>query len=513
MQRETGSAIKIAAIYAIVAGGWILFSDMAVSLLAPTHQQLAWMQTIKGWFFVAVTALLLFMLVMRSLRKVRDAYDLDGLTGLLSHSSFKRQLFRLSEELSATQVLMVCRLDIDGFGTLNQTVGSDRADEFLRALAGELKKHYTAQDIISRLPPDEFVISRVFNSDELIGKEALSIEKIFRKVAAKHKYELTCSIGVAGYPSDTDDANDLMEAANAALREAKRTGNRICYHNKQLAQAERQRSDLLKELKVALTNESLSLVYQPKYSVDKYRITGVEVLVRWHHPYHGTISPAIFVPLAEENGLSRTLSEFVVTKVAKELPATGLLGNTIPHVSINISATELNSAQAMENLYEFIQSQAQLAPYVRIEITETATLNDIGKSSALIRSLRDRGLSFSVDDFGTGYTSLAMLKDVTVDEIKIDRSFVAVIDSDSRARTIVCAVIAMASNFRIDVVAEGVETEAQLNALREMGCKQVQGYYLAHPMPIEALMKHLNAAPAYLTKYKPAQPCSSNPNF
>lgn len=492
MRSDILSALKITAFYAAFAGIWILFSDLAVSLLVQDQQTITLVQTLKGWFFVGVTGALLFVLVARSLDRVRQAYDLDSLTGLMSYAAFKAQLARLASDLPDHQVLVVCYLDIDGFHKLNQAQGGELADTFLQALAADLNSQRSVQDILCRLPPDQFAMARRVPKQQSVADQALAVERLFRGTCERFGLALTCSMGVATFPGDSDSPKDLLDAASAALKEAKRATNRICFHNKQLAQAERDRWQMLEELRAALDQGALSLVYQPKYHADTRAVAGLEVLVRWRHPQRGFISPAQFVPIAEENGLSLQLTEFVIARAASELAATGLLGGKVQHVAINVSATEFNSEQAMQQLYACIQAHPALAPCVRIEITETATLTDIPKSSALISKLRDKGLSFSVDDFGTGYTSLAMLKDFTIDEIKIDRSFVAVVDTDSRARTIVRAVIAMAANFNIDVVAEGVETAAQLRTLQSMGCKQVQGYYLAHPMPVATLLEHLN---------------------
>ncbi len=236
------------------------------------------------------------------------------------------------------------------------------------------------------------------------------------------------------------------------------------------------------------------VVYQPKYKVDSQEVSGVEVLIRWKHAEHGLISPAKFIPLAEEFGLSLDISKLVVRKTATDLLNSGLLGKQLRHVAINVSAAEFNNPNDMDELLQCIKQFPDLAPYLRIEITETATLTNFEQSSALINKLRDEGLSVSIDDFGTGYSSLAMLKDLTIDELKIDRSFVFGLSDGGRSNTIVNAIIGMAKSFKINVVAEGVETEEQLDILKSMGCGEVQGFFLGVPMKIEDIKTHLNGS-------------------
>ena len=238
-------------------------------------------------------------------------------------------------------------------------------------------------------------------------------------------------------------------------------------------------------------DKKLFLVYQPQYQLLTGELTGVEVLARWQHPDKGFIAPDVFVKLAEEYGLCDQLSAFVVSSAEQELSSHGLLGEYIKRVSINISAIEFNSTPLMDTLIENIETAEQLFPYLQLEITETATLDNLEKSAALIDRLKSKGLKFSVDDFGTGYTSLAMLKDLPIDEIKIDRSFINELEKGGKSKAIVDAIIAMTKGFGIDSVAEGIESRAQMELLKAIGCSEGQGYYLAMPMTIEKLKAHV----------------------
>lgn len=487
------SSLKLAVMYAVFSAFWIIYSDRVVSELFTEPQAITQIQTYKGWFFITTTALLLFFLARRNYRGVERAYQLDGLTGLLSHNIFKVQLEQRLASLAPGRRVVLGYLDIDNFKELNRSIGFDRADMFIQQLAADIKQFTPSDALIARFPPDQLVVAREFAMDEDIDRHVRSCLGLCKITGQKMQVQVACSVGVAVWPQDGTTARQLMDAAASALAGAKRQRDTVLYHDRRLSEHAAKRRRMLVDLRAAISGEALSVVYQPKYAIETGIITGVEVLVRWQHAQDGAIPPDIFVPLAEVSGLSPELSDFVIRRVAAELSASGLLGTLIRHVAINISATEFNLPGQMDRVLDSIKRYPDLASCICIEITETATLHDMPQSAAIIARLRGEGFSFSIDDFGTGYTSLAMLKDFTIDEIKIDRSFISGIETEGRSMTIVNAIIAMAGSFGINVVAEGVETQAQLNELRAMGCKEAQGFLLAKPMDISALAEHLAA--------------------
>lgn len=491
MDRPLLSAWRAALIYLVFAAGWILFSDMIVASLLSDINLSATVQTYKGLAFVSLTALLLFFTLLRSNRALERANDMDSLTGLQSINLFIRSLDLRIKSLKPGDRLILGYLDIDDFKVINESLGFERADELLKDLAIHIEQATLQGSVVARMQADQF--ASFAGLDDSIDMEAhvRNIQGVFGQRTRHLGIEATCSIGVALYPIDGGSAKELMLAATEALNMAKQKKNAIQYHDKKLTDQALQRRQMVIDLQLAIIEEQLTVVYQPKYTISSLVASGVEVLVRWQHASLGFVSPADFIPLAEEYGLSSAISKLVIKKASEELGSSGLLGDKINHVAVNVSATEFNSAEEMNKLTQFIMVQSNLAPFMRIEITETATLNDMAKSRDIIANLQSSGITFSVDDFGTGYTSLAMLKDLTVDEIKIDRSFVAELVQDNRSKTIVNAIIAMANSFNINVVAEGVETQAQLDALKVMGCQEVQGFYLGKPMPINDLIKHL----------------------
>jgi diguanylate cyclase len=490
MDRTAISALRVAIVYMLFAACWILFSDMIVEALTTNKNLLSTIQTYKGLTFVIFTATLLFIMVLRNNRTLEKANDMDNLTGLHSINLFIRALDKKIKGLKANERLVLGYLDIDNFKSINESIGFDRADELLKDLAHHLAAATLKGAVVARMQSDQFASFSMIDESVDLEVHVRNLQRIFAQRSQYIGVKATCSIGVALFPEDGNSARELMIAATEALSVAKQKKNAIQYHDKAMTERTLLRRQMIVDLQQAIAEEQLTVVYQPKYTISTLEASGVEVLVRWNHAQQGFISPAVFIPLAEENGLSSAITKLVIGMASKELGNSGLLGSKIKHVAINVSATEFNSSVEMTNLTQHIKNQSTLAAYMRIEITETATLNDMKQSLEIIYSLQSAGITFAVDDFGTGYTSLAMLKDLTVDEIKIDRSFVAELVEDTRSRTIVRAIIAMAQSFNINVVAEGVETVEQLDTLKDMGCQEAQGYFLGRPMSVEALVSH-----------------------
>lgn len=491
MAKSITSALRIALIYVAFAALWILFSDLAVESLFRDPAIRSQAQTYKGLCFVFITGVMLFLLVLRNNRIIAEAHDLDPLTGLYNITLFKRRLDRLLKALQPHERLVMGYLDIDKFSEINQQIGFEKADALLIDIAMHIEHLAIRGSVVARLQADQFASARRLDASFNLEEHVNDFQKLVRVRAEKFGLKVTSCIGVAIYPDDGKTSKELMQAATESLRRAKLAGNQVQYHDKSLAEMASQQRQLVADLKDALRKESISVVYQPKYRLNTLQPCGVEVLARWNHPTRGAISPGVFIPVAEEHDLCHEVSGLVFTKAARELEASGLLGKPLKHVSLNISATEFNSEAKMLTLVTYLKRFPTFMPHVRIEITETATLTDMKKSAEIISRLHAEGVTFSVDDFGTGYTSLSMLKDLTVDEIKIDRSFVADIHQDTRSSTIIQAIIAMAKSFNISVVAEGVETAEQMHTLKEMGCEEIQGYYLGKPMPIADLVTHL----------------------
>lgn len=491
MQQSTKTSLRVTLAYILFASAWILYSDMAVEAMFQDPSTITRMQTYKGFFFILLTSTLLFVLAFKNYQRLEKVFQLDGLTGLLNHHLLKVQIDQRLSALGEDEKLVIGCLDINNFKELNETIGYDAADQFILQLSEAFQQFARPGSIMGRLPPDQFAVAREYSVTENIYERVQGYLNLFIKTAKQANVEATCRIGFAIYPDDGATAKELLAAATAATVKAKNTGQTVCYHDKILSEESTRRRKMLKELKSAIDNNQLKLVYQPKYILGSNDICGAEVLIRWTHPVHGFIAPDEFIPLAEANGLMTPITQFVLSQAEKELDQIGLLNGTLKHISVNVSAAEFNEMDDMISLQHYIRGLKKLSNYIRLEITETATLKDFEQSRSIIDALRDDGIGISIDDFGTGYTSLAMLKDFPIDEIKIDRSFVSGMVNGGRSKTIVEAVIAMAQSFDINVVAEGVETEEQLMHLEELGCKEAQGFYLGAPMSAGNFKNHL----------------------
>lgn len=303
------------------------------------------------------------------------------------------------------------------------------------------------------------------------------VQRQFNEHSQHHAIDVTCSIGVALYPVDGRSVKQLMSSAKYALTQAKKTKNTIRYHDKKLAEQDFQKQEMINDLRNAIQEDQIQIVFQPKYALKDKRVTGVEVLSRWKHHQYGDISPALFIKLAEENNLCSALTELVMRQASKQLKEAQLLGCAIQSVSVNISATEINSVEDMEKIEAYLMQDTEFTRYLCFEITETAMLKNIEQCANLVKKLKQYGVTFSIDDFGVGYTSFEIFNKLEVDEVKIDQSFIKDIAHSYRSRSITSGIIDIAKGFGIQVVAEGIETPQQLSILEELDCGQAQGFF------------------------------------
>lgn len=501
------SALSGALLYAVVGGLWILFSDRALSALVPDQVAYQELQTYKGWFYIAVTSLLLFVLLSRAVKKTQMLLQIDPLTYLPRHYQFSLTLDKMLRKLRPGVSLVMMDIDINHFSKINESKGHDFADQVLKTLAGTLRDEFHHGALIGRLGADKFGVALEHalpdkNYDRYVSRTF----KCLKSVSDAHDYPVQASIGIAIAPDDGKRSRELMTHATSALQSLKGKGVGLFgYFSHKLSSQLQRRQMIVHALRQPGCFEHFSLVYQPQYEAVSKRVSGVEALCRWHHPELGPVSPGEFIPIAEEIGLSGRISEWVIRNAYNELSHSQCL-SVLPRVSINISATEFNDELQLQSLARLFTQYSDFAQRCQLEITETAALENPQANSPLLNALKSLGLRFSIDDFGTGYTSLAMLRTLPIDEIKIDRAFVHSIDSDVSTRRIVMSIIDIAMNFGVNSVAEGVETESQLAVLQENRCSEVQGYLLCHPLDIVQLTTRLkteNTANAELLPLTP----------
>ncbi|RWU11613.1 bifunctional diguanylate cyclase/phosphodiesterase [Pseudidiomarina gelatinasegens] len=487
------TAAAIAFLYLFLGYLWISFSDRFVLTLAAESLYLTELQTYKGWAYVTVTAVLLYILAHRALQRERNLSERDGLTLLLNRHMFERELqSELTYADDNDQNLIVIIFNIDGFKQINSHVNLEAGDKFLIAVAGVLRESCHQQALIARFGGDEFALAL---PDARWPDDGLPLlQKIQRRINQLRVPEIpelsfTSSAGVALYPRDGRSAEKLIDASTLALDEAK-TNSRGSHKlfNAELSQVMSSRARLLLDLKLALDHNQLTVVYQPQFCVQENRMTGVEVLVRWHHPERGMIPPSDFIPLAEQHGLICGITDFVMRTALHELIEAGLLYRDIQRVSFNVSAADFNGNESCDR---FIANLSELPgdwSVIELELTESAALLNLEGVKQVLSVLNKRGVQVSLDDFGTGYSSLNTLRLLPIQEVKIDQSFVKDIVQNKQDAKLVRTILAMAKALHLRVVAEGVETHAQANYLINAGCEELQGFLYARPMEIDHLI-------------------------
>ena len=418
----------------------------------------------------------------------------DALTGLPNRLNFDAGLSRaLRGRRINDQAISVLMLDLDRFKQVNDTLGHRAGDDLIHAVGQRLRHTMLPGDLLARLGGDEFAIlhrhTKGLSSPLMLSHRIIeALSKPF-EISGSEAF-VGVSIGIAlAEPSDTD-GRELTRRADIALFEAKATGrNRAVVFEEAMSELLHSSSNIEAELREALKRtDQLSVAFQPLYRADTLEIVGLEALARWHHPKLGQISPAHFIPIAESSGLIEALGDFVLQKSAG-------VGARWPNltIAVNVSPAQLRNPQFCENVFARLQELGMRPEKLEVEITEGILLEDAHAATAAIGTLRAAGVHIALDDFGTGYSSLNYLKRYPVDRIKIDRSFVSQLAPDSASVAIVEAMVKLAHALRIDVTAEGVETEEQRATLTRLGCNVLQGFLLSPPLSLPALESLLRA--------------------
>lgn len=483
-------ALRMALIYMLVGAVWILFSDRAVELVFSNQTELTQVQTMKGWFFVLVTGLLFFYLAYSTMRRQKALYERDSLTQLLNWFMFRQALHDRLHRLQAESAeLAVVVLNIDNFRQLNSRLGQRAADTILMTFADILRELLPAKSLAARIAADEFIVAI---EDSPANEKAINL---VRQVQSRlhglraedgSALQLHCAAGIANFPHDAKNSKDLIASANLALAESKECGQgSLCLYSQSYSDSVNARLQLTLDLKQAIARDELSLVYQPQFRDGDSRADCVEVLLRWSHPLHGPVAPDVFIALAEQQGFISELTDFVCERALKELGDAGML-DQLEHVSINVSAHDLTHTDALEAFKRRFANVPD-GTCIQLEITETAVMSNLGRAVSLLHELKTLGMRISIDDFGTGYSSLGVIRQLPVDELKIDRTFIQDLETSDSDQLIVRAILAMAHALDLQVVAEGVENNGQARLLKSFGCDFFQGYYFGRPVSIHQL--------------------------
>ena len=422
----------------------------------------------------------------------------DALTGLPNRLLLNdRCQHALSAAQRARQSVALMFLDLDHFKNVNDSLGHRVGDEVLIELATRLKAAVREQDTVSRLGGDEFIL--LLPDTDAAGAARVADKLLHAALMPfqieEHELTVTPSIGIALYPKDGADLDTLSKCADAAMYRAKEDGRNSYRFFTAEIQARSDRTLLLHNaLRRALARDQLEVHYQPQISMETGRTIGAEALLRWHHPELGDVSPAEFIPIAESSGLILPIGEWVIRTATAQLMAWISAGMTPITMAVNLSSAQFRHADLPRLVTSILEDVGLDPALLELELTESVAMTHPLGAIAVMDDLRQRGVRMAIDDFGTGYSSLSYLKRFQVFKIKIDQSFVRDITEDPDDKAIVGAIISMASSLGMQTIAEGVETEGQLEFLRARGCTEAQGYYFSRPLSAVAFGNYMREA-------------------
>ena len=421
----------------------------------------------------------------------------DALTALPNRNLLQDRLSQvIAHAQRAGQLMAVLFLDLDRFKTINDSLGHDTGDQVLTAVSSRLSACVRDGDTIARLGGDEFIILlNNLSREEDAATIASKIIGCFQQPVEVNGHELyiTASIGISLYPQDGTDGNPLLKNADTAMYRAKDSGrNTFTLYNQAMNAQALRRLQMETALRHALERHELSLHYQPQVDLRSGLINGVEALLRWHSPEFGMVSPAEFIPFAEDTDLIIEIGKWVLETACRQTKQWNDTYHTELRIAVNLSARQFRQPDLPGQISNALRSSGLAPELLELEITEGTVMHNAEESVATLRRLRDMGVKLSIDDFGTGYSSLSYLKRFPINIVKIDQSFVRDITTDPDDAAIACSIIALAHSMKLQVIAEGVETQGQLGFLQAKLCDQMQGYYFSHPLPKEELGRLLS---------------------
>ncbi len=441
----------------------------------------------------------------RNEERIRFLAQHDVLTELPNRALCIERLRAALQRAERTQEkVAVLFIDLDHFKTINDSLGHHVGDALLRSVAQRLLGGVRAGDTVSRLGGDEFVVvlNGVDGVDE-IGR--IVAQRLVPRVRQPHavdgaELQVSCSVGIAVYPDDAQDIDTLMRHADAAMYQAKAEGrNGVQYFTPALNERAQQRMQVESLLRRAIERGELSLHYQPRVDARSGALLGAEALLRWHSAELGLVSPARFIPVAEETGLIVPIGAWVIDEACRQAMQWRTEGRPVPQVAVNVSGLQLRDGQLLPVLQQALARHGCPPGAIELELTETTLMDNAEHTLAQLHAIKGLGVALAVDDFGTGYSSLAYLNRFPIDRLKIDRSFVADMLDDPTDMAITRAIIGLGHTLQLKVVAEGVEQPREAALLREAGCDELQGFLIGKPMPpaaLQAWMQRPRLSPA-----------------
>ncbi|MGD0106942.1 MAG: EAL domain-containing protein [Rhodopila sp.] len=415
--------------------------------------------------------------------QVRHLAHHDALTGLANRVELLQRVSDIVEDRSGTLLTALMMIDLDGFKGVNDTLGHDAGDKLLVEVGRRLRPLVRGSDMVARLGGDEFVILAVGlgQRDDVVPLAKRVLRRLADPMQVNdQQIRIGASVGIAFYPRDGLDVDTLFRHADLALYSAKTAGRGVyrCF-DEQLSQAAADHRQLESDLRQALDAEALEVYFQPKFSAVSLRVVGFEALARWPHPTRGYVSPDVFIRIAEDCGLINRLGRWILEQVCKSVAT---WEPRLP-VAVNVSVMQLQDGGLKDDIAAVLGQTGLQSEHLEIEVTESVLADDNQTVLGNLKAIKAMGIRIALDDFGTGYSSLSYLRRFSFDKIKIDKAFVQGQADDPGVRVILEAILGMCNNLGLATIAEGVETQEQLQLLQALGCSEIQGYLLGRPMP------------------------------
>jgi len=422
----------------------------------------------------------------------------DSLTQMPNRSMFNyRTKLAIQQRIGGEGSCAVVYLDLDNFQRINDLYGQHFGDNVLQVAGRTIAKSLEQEALVGRPGSDEFLIlfSKIEGQQALLEKLMLLRQLVAKPMTVQGRViKLACSTGVAIYPEDGQNAEELIENANAAMHHAKNEGkNRNCFYELSVKTAHNKRTEMERELSEALTRKELRLLYQPQVDLHTGQITGVEALLRWDSSFYGCVSPLEFIPLAEESGLIIPIGLWVLKQACQQVERWHLQGLGHLTVAVNLSPVQLHNEGFVTAVLQQLDHIGLASSSLCFEITESVFVDNLPRVSIILSRFRNMGVRIALDDFGTGYSSLNYMKNLPLDILKIDKTFIDNFHNGESEKEITRTIVSLAHILRLEVVAEGVETQEQYDYLRQIGCNKVQGYYLSRPIPAEKIITFLSS--------------------
>ncbi len=498
--------IKITIAYVLSGGLWILFSNRIINMFIENKSLIASIQHIKGWIYMLITSPILYILINKFSKKskiwsnkLKENYNkieetinrlqcYDILTDLPNRKFFintlKIEIVKAKDNKVKIAILFI---DIDNFKEINDTLGHDYGDELLKKVATLFKTFIREGDLVSKVGGDEFFVlmNNIEDYDQIssLCERLQSLLNCEISIKDKHVYT-SASIGITVFPDDGNETSILLKNVDTAMYSAKYNGKgKYSFFNKSMRDVVVRYVEIEKGLRDALKNNELEIYYQPQIDIINNKIKGFEALLRWNSSELGRICPTEFIPVAEQSGLLIPMGDWIIKKVCLQNNIWKSKGYMYDTIAINLSAIQIENHKFEETLKKLIAETKIDPKFVELEITESILMKNFDNNVKLLTGIRALDVNIALDDFGTGYSSLSYLKQLPINTLKIDKSFIDNIVTNEREKAIVDGIIQLAQKIDLDVIAEGAESKEQIGLLKKMGCNQIQSYYFSKPLP------------------------------